>query len=70
MDHLVKYNTEHDPAHTGVYACRVDDPDGSGLLVDKFLMWFEGRWGYLGSDQRFRGTVFGWVGPLARRLDA
>ena len=54
------------PQDTGVYACRVDDPHGRGLVVDIFLMWFNGRWCYLNSDQFFRGEVHGWIGPLPR----
>ncbi|WOB06516.1 hypothetical protein [Piscinibacter gummiphilus] len=58
------------PTKTGVYAVRVDDPMGSGLMKDMFLMWIEGRWGYLGSDQFFRGAVHGWIGPLPRKVSA
>lgn len=62
----VQYEEIGLPQDTGVYACRVDDPRGSGLVVDVFLMWFAGRWSYLGSDQNFRGDVHGWIGPLPR----
>jgi hypothetical protein len=36
----------------------------AGMLEDKFLMWFEGLWGFLGSDQNYRGKAVGWIGPL------
>lgn len=62
----VQYEEIGLPQATGVYACRVDDPRGTGLVVDVFLMWFNGRWSFLSSDQNFRGEVHGWVGPLPR----
>lgn len=62
----VQYEEIGLPQQTGVYACRIDDPRGSGLVVDIFLSWFNGQWSYLGSDQRFRGEVHGWIGPLPR----
>ena len=62
----VQYEEIGLPQDTGVYACRVDDPHGRGLVVDIFLMWFNGRWSYLSSDQNFRGEVHGWIGPLPR----
>lgn len=62
----VQYEEIGLPQDTGVYACRVDDPRGSGLVVDIFLMWFGGRWCYLNSDAFFRGEVHGWIGPLPR----
>ena len=57
-----------DPVETGVYACRVPSDRMPGLHDDKFLMWFEGRWSYPGSDQNYRGDVDGWIGPLQRRM--
>jgi hypothetical protein len=54
------------PTEGGVYACRIDDPRGSGLVIDIFLQWFHGRWWHLFSDQHFRGEVHGWIGPLPR----
>lgn len=73
---LVQYNTGTPPC-PGVYACRVDHRQLPGLYADLFLMWCSdgrgnvlNRWGYLGSDQLFRGPVYGWVGPLARKPPA
>jgi hypothetical protein len=60
------YNTEIDPSETGIYACKVDHKFIPNLTSDEFLMWFEGRWGYVGSDQFYRGEVYGWIGPLPR----
>lgn len=63
---MITYNTESDPIEVGVYACRVA---GIFLLEDKFLMWFDNRWSYIGSDQRYRGEVVGWIGPLQRKIN-
>jgi hypothetical protein len=60
----LEYNTG-DPIEKGVYACRVDGKMPP-FHEDKFLMWFDGDWGYLGSDQSYRGVVHGWIGPLSR----
>lgn len=65
---MITYESEKDPHEVGVYACRIADPQGSGLIKDQFLMWRGFRWWYLGSDQRCSAEVFGWVGPLSRRL--
>ncbi len=64
---MVTYETGT-PTERGVYACRIDHPDMPGVLKDIFLMFIESRWGYLGSDQPFRGAVHGWIGPLQRRM--
>lgn len=65
---LIAYNETDDPTENGVYACRVPRGNVPGLYEDEFLMWYDGQWGYLGSDQRYRGEVFGWIGPLQRRM--
>lgn len=67
---LVKYNTTSDPTTTGVYACRIPDKVAPELLADEFLLWDAkaAKWCYLRSDQTYRGTVLGWVGPLQRKL--
>ena len=44
-----------DPTENGVYACRVDHSFMSGLMEDIFLLWYDGKWTHLGSDQGFRG---------------
>lgn len=67
---LITYNETDDPTENGVYACRVPRVNVPGLYEDEFLMWYDGRWGYLGSDQRYRGEVFGWIGPLQRRMSS
>lgn len=52
---------------TGVYACRVP-AEFQGFLKDVFLLWMDDYWSYLCSDQRYRGEILGFVGPLAREL--
>lgn len=66
MELLHDYTGQFDPTQTGVYACRVDHPDIPGFHTDTFLILHKGRWHYLGSDQRFRGVVHGWFGPIPR----
>lgn len=56
------------PTRTGVYACRVDHPVLPGMFHDQFLMWHDSKWWYLGSDQKYRAPVHGWIGPLSRTL--
>lgn len=65
---MVEYTVGSDPMERGVYACRVPHTHNELLLEDKFLMWFDGRWSHLGSDQFYRGKVIGWIGPLQRRI--
>jgi len=65
---MVNYSTGT-PTETGVYATRINHTSyGSSFLLDQFLLWYEGRWWYLGSDQRCRYEVRGWVGPLQRKM--
>ena len=64
---LVRYSRVP-PTVTGVYACRVPMIEAPSLSEDLFLMWYEGDWYYLRSDQRCRREVLGWVGPLERKL--
>jgi hypothetical protein len=66
----IAYSTEP-PRAVGVYACRVIGESGVDQLEDKFLIWVNSRWHYAtadGNGPAYRGTVFGWIGPLPRRL--
>lgn len=72
----VEYEKGH-PVFTGVYACRVpltpnDEAGGQApikLHSDVFLMYRHGVWTYCGSDQKYRGEVTGWIGPLRRKME-
>lgn len=64
---MIAYVTKSLPSQVGVYACRVES-ELVGWYEDEFLIWSEGAWFYKGSDQRFRGRVAGWVGPLKRNV--
>lgn len=66
---IIEYQTGT-PTETGVYACRVPLDYAPGLHEDIFLIWIDGRWGYLKSDQPYRGPVPYFVGPLRRRMPA
>jgi hypothetical protein len=66
---LVEYTTVGNPVAAGVYACRVPlYANNDQICKDEFLMWMDGRWSYVGSDQFYRGEVKGWIGPLQRRM--
>lgn len=65
---VVPYVIGQDPTETGVYACRVPHGYAKGFHTDVFLMWMDGRWSHVGSDQNYRGDVTGWIGPLQRRM--
>ena len=52
-----------------------DSPDQNGCYVvyedvyapyarKVFLTFYNGKWGYTGSDQQFRGTIIGYIGPM------
>jgi hypothetical protein len=64
---LIPYN-QGTPVYTGVYACRLCELDNPAFLEDAFLMWHDGEWSYLRSDQRCRREVLGWIGPLQRKI--
>lgn len=63
------YSGRFEPTKTGVYACRVDNLDMPGFHKDEFLFYIDGQWSYLGSDQKYRGEVHGFVGPIPRTRD-
>lgn len=54
------------PPRNGLYVVYVNDTvDKRAMAAQRrFLMWFDGEWNYCMSDQRFRGHVYGWVGPI------
>lgn len=62
-----RYERYVQPTEMGVYACRVpSDVLPEPFCSDIFLIWDNGYWYYQFSDQRYRGKVVGWIGPLPR----
>lgn len=53
-----------DPESNGVYVAYVDHENGGKFAAKIILVFQDGEWYYLGSDQRYRGEVHGWIGPL------
>lgn len=53
------------PVENGMYVAYVDpDVPGIPFAGRRLLMFIDNRWGYLSSDQYYRGAVCGYVGPL------
>lgn len=62
-------NTLQDPVKPGLYLAFTDPLAGvrtkrSIFVYQSQLIWINGKWGYPGSDQNFRGKVYAWLGPL------
>lgn len=57
------------PKVSGVYATRIPHDATPTLCQDRFLFWDEdvAQWFHVGSDQRYRGVVVVWAGPLRRK---
>lgn len=51
------------PKEMGVYVAYINGPV-MRYAERKLLFWDNNGWLYLGSDQRYRDTVYGWIGPL------
>ncbi len=56
------------PDATGMYIVFTESPIGDDFTDRKLLMFMKGdtpkNWWYPGSDQSFRGTIYGYIGPL------
>jgi hypothetical protein len=52
------------PPGNGMYVAYVDEGLGIPFAGKELLMYIDGRWGYRHSDQRFRGKIVGWFGPI------
>ena len=50
------------PSQAGMYVCFVE-AGVSQYPEKKLLMWYDG-WSYPSSDQKYRGIIYGWIGPL------
>lgn len=55
---------EGDPTINGMYVAYVHPDVTIPYAKKEFLIWIDNRWGYCGSDQWYRGKVYGWIGPL------
>lgn len=53
-----------EPAYDGLYICYTDNDALPAFTDRKLLMKYQGEWTYPMSDQKFRGRIYGWVGPL------
>jgi hypothetical protein len=54
------------PRETGVYVAYVNHMHIT-THAGREMLFYDAqakRWGYLGSDQWYRGHVYGWIGPL------
>lgn len=51
------------PAEHGSYVAYVDN-DMVPRFAARIFLSFDGEWSYPLSDQRFRGRVHAWLGPL------
>ena len=53
------------PSQNGMYIAYVEPAMELSIWPDKmFLSWYEGQWYHRGSDQKYRGEVFGHIGPV------
>lgn len=53
------------PSGKGVYVAYVNDRVFTGKYAEKILLTWDGQsWYYPMSAQRYRGTVYGCIGPL------
>ena len=60
----VSITTGDHPKKDGMYVAYVDPDVDVPFAQKKFLIWSKGQWGHCGSDQNFRGAVYGFIGPL------
>lgn len=52
------------PDETGVYVAYVNSEMTTKWAGRVLLMWQDGKWWHLGSDQKYRGHVYACIGPL------
>jgi len=56
--------SDGEPPRPGLYVAYISENFQSRFLEKKLLVYYGGSWTYSGSDQKCRGTVYGWIGPL------
>lgn len=52
------------PVKNGKYVCWVNPEHNVDCADTIFLMWFNGRWFYPKSTQRYREHVYQFTGPI------
>lgn len=58
---------EKDPTQNGLYVAYVNDTvmPATAIAAERMLlMWHDSAWFFRLSDQKYRGYVYGWIGPL------
>jgi len=55
---------EGNPPTAGMYLAYVDDQFQTTFAARILLLWHGRQWNYPMSDARYRGHVYGWIGPL------
>ncbi len=63
MDLVVDFCHGDTPTYSGQYVAYVKS-NSPEILDKKILTYIDGIWSHPGSDQKFRGAVYGFVGPL------
>lgn len=63
MVHKKEIN-KSDPKESGVYVAYVEHQFLDKYPDKELLMWHDGYWSHRMSDQKYRGKVYGWIGPL------
>lgn len=59
-----------DPSENGLYVAYVDPRLDIPFADKKLMVYLDGEWSHMGSPEKYRGTVYGWIGPLpAMRLE-
>lgn len=52
------------PLLNGNYVAYIDDDFTPHIAKRIFLLWYDNYWSYPTSDQKFRGHIYGWIGPI------
>jgi len=60
----MKVQTTFPPKEQGMYVCYTEVSEGFNYPQKVLLMWVNDTWGYLSSDQTYKGRVYGYIGPL------
>lgn len=55
------------PEATGMYVAYIESGGINIPFAERKIMYYDAdirKWGYPGSSVNYRGTVYGWIGPL------